>query len=376
MRKHLTIPRVLLGVILLVLAAAATGVNIWYSQERELLSPGAQVAGAEVGGLTPEQAKARVIQRLDYRTQPISVRVDGETVRVRPATLGASTDIESAITEAETASRRGLLARMKSHLGEEASPVRVDAPVVIKHEQLKQWVKRLAKRHRVEPREAELETGYTLTVKEGRSGQAIKQKRLRMDLIAVLRETPPASPATENVSSTSKSAITDTDADADAEATPADDVTAQMLTLRPEATDRQDLARRYPTFVTVSQDRFTLRLYENLKVSQTFKIATGQSEYPTPDGLFEVTNKAIDPVWTVPNSPWAGELQGQTVKGGIAENPLKARWLGLVDGIGIHGTDETQSLGTRASHGCLRMSVPDVKELYSLVPVGTPVLIT
>ena len=49
------------------------------------------------------------------------------------------------------------------------------------------------------------------------------------------------------------------------------------------------------------------------------------------------------------------------------ENPLKARWLGIYDGAGIHGTDQTYSLGSAASHGCIRMAIPDVIELYDQV---------
>ena len=63
------------------------------------------------------------------------------------------------------------------------------------------------------------------------------------------------------------------------------------------------------------------------------------------------------------------------VPGGIPENPLKARWLGIFAGAGIHGTDELGSLGTAASHGCVRMAIPDVIELYDQVAVRTPVYI-
>ena len=80
-------------------------------------------------------------------------------------------------------------------------------------------------------------------------------------------------------------------------------------------------------------------------------------------------------MWSVPNSPWAGELPGTTVAGGCAANPLKARWMGIADGVGIHGTGEDYSIGSRASHGCIRMHVSDVIDLYPRVPVGTPVLI-
>jgi lipoprotein-anchoring transpeptidase ErfK/SrfK len=63
------------------------------------------------------------------------------------------------------------------------------------------------------------------------------------------------------------------------------------------------------------------------------------------------------------------------VPGGTPENPLKARWLGIVNGVGIHGTDATWTLGRAASHGCIRMSVPAVKALYARVPVGALVMI-
>jgi lipoprotein-anchoring transpeptidase ErfK/SrfK len=79
--------------------------------------------------------------------------------------------------------------------------------------------------------------------------------------------------------------------------------------------------------------------------------------------------------WSVPNSPWAGALAGKVIPGGAPDNPIKARWLGIYDGAGIHGTDQTSSLGTAASHGCIRMSIPEVKELYAQVPVRTPVYI-
>jgi lipoprotein-anchoring transpeptidase ErfK/SrfK len=77
----------------------------------------------------------------------------------------------------------------------------------------------------------------------------------------------------------------------------------------------------------------------------------------------------------VPQSPWAGKLAGTVVPGGTPQNPLKARWLGIFNGAGIHGTDAIGSLGTAASHGCIRMAVPDVIQVYDEVPVGAPVYI-
>ena len=77
----------------------------------------------------------------------------------------------------------------------------------------------------------------------------------------------------------------------------------------------------------------------------------------------------------MPNSDWVAPAdRGKVVPPGPA-NPLKARWMGIFDGAGIHGTDQTASIGTAASHGCVRMLIPDVIELYDQVPVGAPIYI-
>jgi lipoprotein-anchoring transpeptidase ErfK/SrfK len=137
----------------------------------------------------------------------------------------------------------------------------------------------------------------------------------------------------------------------------------------------KDLARRYGTVVTISKGAFRLRLFKRLKFVKSYGVAVGLPAYPTPSGLFSIANKAVNPPWTAPDSPWAGAYRNETVPGGSAENPLKARWMGIVNGVGIHGTGEPGSIGSRASHGCIRMTVPDVIDLYPRVPVGTPVLI-
>ena len=86
-------------------------------------------------------------------------------------------------------------------------------------------------------------------------------------------------------------------------------------------------------------------------------------------------NKAVNPAWHVPNSAWAGKLAGQTIPAGDPGNPIKARWLGIFDGAGIHGTDAVGSIGTAASHGCIRMRIPDAEWLFDHVSIGTPVFI-
>lgn len=138
---------------------------------------------------------------------------------------------------------------------------------------------------------------------------------------------------------------------------------------------RGTLKKKYWTVLTANRSTFKLRVFKGLKLSKTYGIAVGAAGHDTPAGLYTIANKQVNPAWHVPNSDWAGSLAGQVIPGGAPNNPLKARWLGITDGVGIHGTSEEWSIGSRASHGCLRMRVKDVIDLYPRVPVGTPVLI-
>ena len=95
----------------------------------------------------------------------------------------------------------------------------------------------------------------------------------------------------------------------------------------------------------------------------------------TPVGRSKIQDKPINPAWHIPKSAWAGALAGSMIPGGAPNNPLKARWLGSPTGSASTARPRTWSIGTRASHGCIRMRVDDVKDLYARVPVGTSVLI-
>ena len=136
-----------------------------------------------------------------------------------------------------------------------------------------------------------------------------------------------------------------------------------------------DLRKQHRAVLTIDRANFKLRYFRNLKRRRTYGIAVGAPGFETPTGRFSVHNKAVDPAWSAPDEPWAGAYRNEVVEGGSAENPLKARWLGIVGGVGIHGTAAEYSIGTAASHGCIRMRVADVIDLYPRVPVGTAVLI-
>jgi lipoprotein-anchoring transpeptidase ErfK/SrfK len=143
---------------------------------------------------------------------------------------------------------------------------------------------------------------------------------------------------------------------------------------RPDRTF-EDLAKRYPTVIAVDRDAKQLRLYKHLQLRKKYKIAVGRAGLETAAGRYKIEEKIVNPDWHVPNSDWAGDLAGQTIPYGDPQNPLKSRYMGFHDGQGIHGTDDLASLGTAASHGCIRMSVPAVKQLFREVKVGTPLFL-
>jgi lipoprotein-anchoring transpeptidase ErfK/SrfK len=296
------------------------------------VAAGVTVGGIDLSGATLEEATARLETGLAPRlNRSVVVRAAGRRFELTSAQAKLTFD-------AERSARRALKATVPG-------PV---APA-LRHSRLAvgAWLAGVAKTVYRAPRDARLRiTLRHLRVSHSKPGKRLPDKRLQTRINAALD---------------------------DAAVAPRFFPTALVPV---QARMRvKDVRKRYRTVITVDKSHFTLRLFKNLRISKRYPVAVGQAAYPTPSGLFSIVNKQVNPTWSVPNSPWAGELQGTTVEGGSAANPLKARWMGIVNGVGIHGTGEDASIGTPASHGCIRMHVWDVVDLYPRVPVGTPVLI-
>lgn len=125
--------------------------------------------------------------------------------------------------------------------------------------------------------------------------------------------------------------------------------------------------------IVVNIEQRKLRLIRNGRIWKTYSIAVGAPAYPTPTGDYEINDKQVDPIWYPPDSPWAAELESIPAGPG---NPLGTRWIGTTaPAIGIHGTYADSSIGTAASHGCMRMHIPEVEELFEEVAIGMKVSI-
>lgn len=130
----------------------------------------------------------------------------------------------------------------------------------------------------------------------------------------------------------------------------------------------------FNTVILVSTSANTLKLYKGDDLMRKYRVATGTGGYPTPRGQFSITAKRFRPTWYNPNSDWSQGMPAFIPPG--PNNPLGTRALNLsASGIRIHGTPNDASIGTNASHGCIRMHMPDAEDLYERVEVNTPVLI-
>jgi lipoprotein-anchoring transpeptidase ErfK/SrfK len=303
---------------------------------------GVTVSGVDVGNLTLAEAQLRLEQTLGpILAGDVVVTAAGKRFALRMKAIGFA-------FRADNTALRALYAGQAAPPAADGTlpPASATPSVAYRRKPVWRFVRAVAKRVGKAPRNATIRiTLRKLIKRSGRPGRAIAVRPLVAAIQATLAN--PLAPR---------------------------QLAPAVRSVRPKV-QRKDLARAYPVVLTIDRAHFTLRLFKRLRQVRHYGVAVGQPAYPTPTGLFSIASKQVNPTWTAPNSPWAGELAGQSISGSDPTNPLKARWLGIADGVGIHGTGEPWTIGTRASHGCIRMRVPDVIRLYRHVPVGTPVLI-
>ena len=147
----------------------------------------------------------------------------------------------------------------------------------------------------------------------------------------------------------------------------------EHLGMEPDAVVGQMVLAALRGRIVVDQSECRLYFYVNGKLKKTYSVAVGQPAYPTPNGTFHVVSMIENPTWVPPDSPWAQGLE--PIPPG-PDNPVGTRWIGTsAPNVGIHGTPSDSSIGTHASHGCIRMHMWDVEELFEWVAIGMPVII-
>jgi lipoprotein-anchoring transpeptidase ErfK/SrfK len=313
------------------------------AQDTRVIAPGVSAGGVDLGGLTVDAAAAKLASILTpHLSRDVVLGAAGHPFRL--TTAAAKLQFDALRTAKRAAQVKG--ARAEPAAG--GAPAGTIVPLALSHSRLavRAWVAGVARQAYRAPRDATLRiTLRRMVLRRARLGKALDQ--------------------------TATAALVDAALD-DGDASR---VLHQALdTVRPRV-NANDVRAANRTVLTVDRSTFTLRLFKNLELRKTYGIAVGMAGLDTPAGRYRIQNKAVNPAWHVPLSDWAGSLAGKVIPGGAPDNPLKARWLGIANGVGIHGTAEEWSIGSRASHGCVRMKVRDVVDLFPRVPVGTPVLV-
>jgi lipoprotein-anchoring transpeptidase ErfK/SrfK len=332
---------------LVVLLALAAAVYLYDRSQRDVIASGVTVDGVSVGGLSTAAARSKVERELAQSLgQPVTVRSGGHTWTLDPAAAQVHIDVHGMVAQALAASREGSIFT-RTIRGWFGGSLHREVPLSASYS--RGAVRRLA---------GEVGVGINRPARDATvepSGAALRtvpaQVGLAVDTRALGRRIEAALVGTNRT------------------------VHVPVHHTQPSVTTA-GLTARYPAYIVIDRGSFRLRFYDHLKLTRTYEIAVGMEGLETPAGLHKIEWEQVDPPWYVPKKAWAGALAGTVVPPGPGD-PLKARFMSFEGGAGIHGIDpsEYSSIGHDASHGCVRMRIPDVIDLYSKSPVGTPVFI-
>jgi hypothetical protein len=305
-----------------VLAAVASGAAAPSAQQGGAVPRGVKVGGLKLGGMPVEQARSALSWAYN---RPLRFRFYSHRWRIRPEKLGATVDVEKTIGRA-----------LKANPGEDvALSVSLNGARLTQYaEGLDHWLSVPA-----QDATATLTAKLTPVIHAGKPGLAIHPRATRKQILAALQlaARPVLRPAAE--------------------------------TLAPSVTPGD-----FGPVVVIYRGSNQMHVYNGTHPWRVIPVATGQSIYPTPLGNWHVVDMQRNPWWRPPDSPWAQGLKPIPPGPG---NPLGTRWMGLdAAGVGMHGTPDDASIGYSASHGCIRMHIPDAEWLFHHVQIGTPVVIT
>lgn len=284
------------------------------------IATGVSIGGIDVSGLTRDAAAAAVSEAF---ATPLELQVGKTRVLVTPTALGATPNLDPAVERALTA----------------VPDTAVPLGVAIAVGKPAAFVAALAKRFDRKPVDSKLLLRHLRPwISKEKIGRKFPQLQTVRDITTALR-----------------TGVRDT-------------IVVATTPLKPRITRKS-----FGPVIVIRRGSNRLLLYSGMRFTRMFGVATGQSAYPTPLGRFEIVVKWRNPWWYPPDSPWA---QGQEPVPPGPNNPLGTRWMGIsAPGVGIHGTPSDASIGYSASHGCIRMHIPEAEWLFNHVHIGTTVFI-
>lgn len=291
------------------------------------------VAGHDISGMTRAEALSVIYQHFDPAKLPPLVAVGGGASYTLAVDSALSLDISAVLDEA--------------YAGDGIDPVEIAPRYVVDSRAVYSFVTSIAAKDRPAINSLWYLSGKRLKLQASAAGQRTDVAGARLAVLGALKQEAASGLAQPSVA-------------------------IPVSVAQPKITERT-VGRAI--LVTLSERH--VRLYDpgSGGIMKDYRCAVGQSSWPTPVGTFKIVLKRYLPTWVNPGSSWGTGMPSYIGPG--PNNPLGTRALNLnADGIRIHGTNNIDSIGTAASHGCVRLARHDIEELYDLVVVGMPVFIT
>jgi lipoprotein-anchoring transpeptidase ErfK/SrfK len=329
---------------LVVLGGASAFAAYRYDQARthELL-PGLRISGIDVGGMTRKEAIDAISQQVDVSlSSGLTIESAGKQWDVTPAELGVQANIARSVTKAmRLGDSMPWWSRVYHRLADDPIDESFEVGFDFDQDRVGNFVQEVAGEVEVEPTDAGIQlVDGQIVFQKSEAGRALKAPFGAERLLTALRHREPQ-------------------------------VSLPVKKVRPQVTNDKVGAT-----IVIDLSENQLSLYDGFKVEKTYPVATAMPGFDTPTGSWVVERKAENPTWVNPAPTGWGAGEPASIGPGPS-NPLGTRALYLnAPGIRIHGTYATSSVGTYASHGCIRMTIADSEDLYPRVPVGTHVLIT
>jgi len=314
-----------LAMIMIGVEAGARAQQAAGEADQKVVAQGVHIGEADVSGMTAAQAE-RAVRRMT--SEPLTLTYGAQSWRFAPETLGADFQIDGAVRAAFAAP--------------EGTAVRLG--VTVNERRLDGWTKRFARNFDQKMQNAKIVIrGLRPRVTRSQVGRDLSRWATKTAILSDLRSHDRGP------------------------------LELQVQVTRPRVSQNE-----VGPAIVIRRASNRLFLYRGpgkggMKLRKQFGVATGQAAYPTPLGSFKLVDKQENPWWYPPDSDWAAGAEPVPPGPG---NPLGTRWMGLSEPlIGIHGTPDSASIGYSASHGCIRMRIPEAEWLFSRVGVGTPVFI-
>lgn len=352
MKAHSIASRIILVLVATVMLAAS-GTLAWAAvtdyQARGLVPKGVTVVGHDLSGMTEAQARTAIEDSVSSPLmRPVTVTGDNRSWTLDPKGV-VTVDVDGMLGEAYSPRRSAtFVTRVVHSLNGEPLPADIKPKYSVDTSAVATWLDQTASQIDRAPVNAErkLAPKYKVKVTPEVLGMRVNRPRA----LQMMQDTLTAETALNNQNRT---------------------FALPIFTTKPKV-----MASSFKTSIVVSLDRCKVYLFKGDKLIKTYSCAPGQPSWPTPTGDFHVDSKSANAPWYNPHSAWSASMP-EVIAGG-PYNPMGDRKIGInYAGVFLHGVppSEYSSIGSHASHGCMRMLPSSIHDLYPRVSLGDPVWI-